>query len=137
MSSVVLDASALLAFLQRESGGDMVERHLVGAALSAVNYSEVLKKVVENGGSVQEAAAVIQALQLDIVPFDERQAMIAAALLPKTQSKGLSFADRACLTLASELKAALYTTDRRIAEIDAPVRMVLVREAAQQAVKRK
>jgi ribonuclease VapC len=137
VSSVVLDASALLAFLQRESGADLVERHLAGAALSAVNYSEVLKKVVENGGSVQEAAGVIQALQLEIIPFDERQAMVAAALLPKTQGKGLSFADRACLTLESDLKAALYTTDRRIAEIDAPVRVVLIREAARQSVKRK
>lgn len=137
MSSVVLDASALLAFLHRESGADVVEPHLEGAALSAVNYSEVLKKVVENGGSLQEAAGVIQALQLDIIPFDERQAMVAAALLPKTQGKGLSFADRACLTLASELKAALYTSDRRIAEIDAPVRVVLIREAAWRAVTKK
>lgn len=137
MSSVVLDASALLAFLHRESGADVVEPHLEGAALSAVNYSEVLKKVVENGGSLQEAAGVIQALQLDIIPFDERQAMVAAALLPKTQGKGLSFADRACLTLASELKTALYTSDRRIAEIDAPVRVVLIREAAGRAVTKK
>lgn len=137
MSSVVLDASALLAFLQRESGADLVERHLVGAAMSTVNYSEVLKKVAENGGSIQEAAAVIQSLQLDIIAFDERQAMVAAALLPRTQGKGLSFADRACLTLAMELQAALYTTDRRIAEIDAAGRVVLIREAVQQAVKKK
>ncbi len=80
---------------------------------------------------------MIQALQLDIIPFDERQAMVAAALLPKTKGKGLSFADRACMTLASELKATLYTADRRLAEIDAPVRVVLIREAALQSVKRK
>jgi ribonuclease VapC len=44
MSSVVLDASALLAFVRSESGADVVAKHLNNALLSAVNYSEVLKK---------------------------------------------------------------------------------------------
>jgi ribonuclease VapC len=137
VSSVVLDASALLAVLRKERGAEVVERHLAGAALSAVNYSEVLKKAVEAGGVLDAAAAVIEGLQLDIIPFSERQAAVAAGLFAKTRDKGLSFADRACLALAIERKAVLYTADRRLAEIATGIRIVLIRREAGQAAKKK
>ena len=37
--SVVLDASALLAFLRNESGADRVEQYLSQASISSVNWS--------------------------------------------------------------------------------------------------
>ena len=112
----------------------MVKRHLQGAVLSAVNYSEVLKKAVERGGTLE--GAVVEGLQLDIIPFGEQQAADAAGLFPKTRDKGLSFADRACLALAIELKADLYTADRRIAETDVPISVILIREDAELAAKK-
>ena len=40
MSKVVLDASAVLALLNAEPGGERVEETIPGAAMSAVNLSE-------------------------------------------------------------------------------------------------
>jgi len=45
--SVVLDASALLAFLHEEPGGEAVPPALEGARVSAVNWSEVLEKSLQ------------------------------------------------------------------------------------------
>jgi ribonuclease VapC len=136
VSSVVLDASALLAFLHREPGADVVERNLQGALVSAVNYSEVLKKAVEKGGTLAGAVTAVRGLQLHIVSFDEQHATEAAGLFAQTRDKGLSFADRACLGLAAKLKAVLYTADRRLAEIDGPIRIVLVRHEAERKAKK-
>lgn len=44
MTDVVLDASALMAFLHSEPGADKVAKVLGDAVISAVNFSEVLKK---------------------------------------------------------------------------------------------
>jgi ribonuclease VapC len=128
VSRIVLDASSLLAVLLKERGADVVEERVNGAALSTVNYSEVLKKAVEKGGTLEDAASVVRSLGLEIIPFEEWNAADAARLYPSTKSKGLSFADRACLSLAVELDAPLYTADRRLAGVDAPIDVVLIRE---------
>ena len=41
MSKVVLDASALLALIKNETGGDVVESLLGNIVMSSVNVSEV------------------------------------------------------------------------------------------------
>ena len=46
--SYVLDASAILCPLQDENGADRVVLALPNAQLSAVNYSEVVGKLVED-----------------------------------------------------------------------------------------
>ena len=125
-----MDASALLAVLLQERGADVVEHGVAGAAISTVNYSEVLKKAVEKGGTLEGAASVVRSLQMEIVPFEEWNAHDAARLYPSTKDKGLSFADRACLSLALDLDARLYTADKRLAGVDVPIDFVLIREAA-------
>jgi ribonuclease VapC len=95
--------------------------------VSAVNYSEVLKKAVEAGGAIEAAAAVLEGLQLKIIPFTERQAATAAGLFPKTRGKGLSFADRACLALALELSLPALTTEGEWQKCDTGVKVVKVR----------
>jgi PIN domain nuclease of toxin-antitoxin system len=127
VSSVVLDASALLAVLRKEKGAAVVERHLEGAVISAVNYSEVLKKTVEAGGMIEAASAFIEGLQLTIVPFGQPQAEVAANLFPKTRNKGLSFADRACLGLALELSLTALTTEEKWEQCDTGVKVVRIR----------
>ena len=82
VTSVVLDASALMAFLHSEPGGDIVWQALSDALISAVNYSEVLKKAIERGKEVESVAAVIRRLSLVIVPFDEQLAMTSATRVP-------------------------------------------------------
>src|SRR6202140_193595 len=71
VTSVVLDASAVLAIVNAEPGADLVRASLAGAIMSAVNYSEVLKKTVEHGGAVEDAAAFVRGLSIAVIPFDE------------------------------------------------------------------
>jgi len=130
VSRIVLDASALLAVLLQERGADVVEQHVAGAAISTVNYSEVLKKAVEKGGTLEGATSVVRGLQMEIVAFNEWQAMDAARLYPSTKEDGLSLADRACLSLAIELDARLYTADTRLAGVHVPIDFILIRETA-------
>ena len=137
MSKVVLDASAVLAYARGERGSDVVGPRMSNSAISAVNYSEVLKKTIEHGGDANVTAALLERSRVDVIPFSRRQAAETAELFPTTKVYGLSFADRACLALAIELKLPLYTADQRLADVDAPVKIVLIREAAVTGGKRR
>lgn len=69
MSKVVLDASALLAHVHEEPGWQKVEGKLRGALISTVNYSEVLKKAIDKGGSARAVAALVQRNRIELMDF--------------------------------------------------------------------
>lgn len=123
----MLDASALLAVLRKEPGRDVVEPLLIGAAVSAVNYSEVIKKSVEAGGNAGETRTLLRLMHLVVVAFDEPQAVTAGALFGQTRVKGLSFADRACLALGMHRQWPVVTAEAKFAEAGAPVEVRLIR----------
>ncbi len=113
MSSSVLDASALLALLQQEPGSQQVATAVTqGAAMSAVNLSEVVAKLSEAGLAASAIHAALDPLGLNIVDFDASLAYAAGLLRPVTRAAGLSLGDRACLALAEHLKVPALTTDR-------------------------
>lgn len=97
---IVLDASALIAFLRGERGADEVADRLDGSLLSTVNLAEVLTKATEWGRDPTETLAEIKRLPIIIVPVSEAHALAAALLRPLTRSAGLSLGDRMCLALA-------------------------------------
>ena len=117
---VVLDASALLAYLQRERGYLLVEPVLEAAAMSAVNLSEVLQKSAAAGVSTAGLEADLQAVGLRFYAFDTEDSACAAALWTSTRKLGLSFGDRACLALANRLRLPAYTADRAWAAVQVP-----------------
>lgn len=113
MSSCVLDASALLAVINNEPGADVVAAAMaVGAAMSAVNLSEVATKLSEGGVSDADLLIALQGFQIVFMPFDEDSAYRSARLRAATKAIGLSFGDRACLALAQRLGLPAYTADR-------------------------
>lgn len=112
MSDVVLDASALLAALHEEAGGDKVEPLIGRSVISTVNWSEVVQKSMARGVWDDGVRDDLQALGLVIRPFAVEDAEIAAAIYPKTKSRGLSLGDRACLAVGLRLKLPVLTTDR-------------------------
>jgi len=114
----VLDSSALLAYLNEEPGGEEIEPLLDGALISTINLSEVLQKGVHQDIDPTELAATISRMGVDSVRFDAGMAARTAALWVTTRPYGLSLADRACLTLASDLHATAVTTDRAWAKVD-------------------
>ncbi len=111
-NEVVLDASAVLALLKREPGAERVRAVLDRAILGAVNVAEVHSKLVDLGLTRDAAEARIRFLGCTIFAFNENQAIEAGSLVAQTRSFGLSLGDRACLALAIERKATVYTTDR-------------------------
>lgn len=109
-TSVVLDASALLAYLVGEPGADVTEEALAaGADCSAVNWSEVAQKTQAGGGDWAVASALLASYGLTIHDATPRDAEAAAARWKP--GSGLSLADRFCLALADRLDAVAYTTD--------------------------
>ncbi len=127
MSSVVLDASAILAVVHREKGFEKVVPHLDGGLISAVNYAEVLKKAVERGTELLTARQLLQNFAIVVVPFDNLQAAETARLWPQVRSLGLSFADRACLSLGLLRSLPILTADARIGDAELPVKVKLIR----------
>jgi len=127
MPEVVLDASALLALLNAEPGADMVAKFIPGAAISAVNLSEVVGKLCSAGMPEKAIRHALQGLGLEVMPFDEEQAYRAGILRAPTEEKGLSLGDRACLGLAERLDLPALTADRAWNELSVGVTVRIIR----------
>ena len=125
----VLDASALLALLFDEPGGEMVERGLMASVISAVNLSEVMHKSLERGVGVEGLRDDLEALGVDVLAFDGDAAEEAANLRLATRAAGLSLGDRACLALARRLELPAVTADRTWEglELPDPVAVIVIR----------
>jgi PIN domain nuclease of toxin-antitoxin system len=106
----VLDASAILAYLGGEPGGDVTEQALTdGAACSVVNWSEVAQKIRAAGGDWSVAAALLASYGLTVHDATVADAERAAARWAR--GTGLSLGDRFCLALADRLDADVLTAD--------------------------
>lgn len=127
MTKAVLDASALMALLRSEPGMEIVKKQIGHAAMSAVNFSEVLKKTIEYGGEPAQVVAFTRSVNLEIVPFDDQAAVHTASLYAITKPHGLSMADRACLSLGLVMKAVVLTTEEGMAKLDLPVKVRRIR----------
>jgi len=124
---VVLDASALLALLNDEPGGEAVEATIPGAAISTVNLSEVVAKLDEYGMPEEALRSALGSIELEIHPFDLSAAFEAGLLRMATRSLGLSFGDRACLALGQRLDLPVLTTDRNWTELDLGIEVRRIR----------
>lgn len=107
---IVLDASAVLAYLGGEPGADVVADNLDGAILGAANLSEVLQKVRSRGANWELASALLRSKNVAIAPVVEQDAE-QASLIWKPGA-GLSLADRLCLALGERLGATILTADK-------------------------
>ncbi len=106
----VFDASALLAFLQDETGSDVVaERLEQGGRVSAANWSEVAQKVGSAGANWPLARGLLFSYDLAVEPVTLADAERAAGLWRRND--GLSLGDRLCLALGERLGAQILTTD--------------------------
>lgn len=108
----VLDASAILAAFFDEPGADVVAERMSGALLSAVNYHEVVAKLVDRGTPPDQILDVMSQLDVKIVPVDQAQAATAGLLRAATRAAGLPLGGRTCLALAKSRKAVAVTADR-------------------------
>ena len=72
--TVILDASAILALLNAEPGASVVADAVSDAAISAVNLSEVVAKLVDDGMPSNAISDSLRILELDVITFDAEQA---------------------------------------------------------------
>jgi PIN domain nuclease of toxin-antitoxin system len=115
--ALVLDASALLAYLRDEPGAELVAEAIAdGAVISTVNLAEVFSRSADRGADPAKIADTLtQSGLLDgaitVEPFTTADAIDAARLRPLTRDAGLSLGDRACLELARRLGTPALTAD--------------------------
>ncbi len=128
MSRAVLDASAMVAFIRGEPGGDIVDGYVGHALASAVNVAETAARLVDLGLSLTEVERSIAHMFLDVVPFDDAQALATAGMRRATRHRGLSLGDRACLQLAAQRGLPAVTADRAWAELDVDADVRLIRD---------
>ena len=127
---IVLDASALLAFLQNESGQDRVAAVLDRAVMSAANVAEVWGKVVDAGKDPAHDRALLDGLGVRVEPVTADDALWTARLRARevaVRRPVLSLADRCCLALGARLGVPVLTADRAWTEIDLDVEVQLIR----------
>ena len=125
--TTVLDASALLSFLQDEPGCDQVESVLSEAVISSVNWAEVVQKSVAADVDVDGMRDDLDALGLKVLPFTAEEAELASRLWRQTRQVGLSLGDRACLSVGISLKAPVLTADQIWMTLDLPVIVQCIR----------
>jgi ribonuclease VapC len=132
-STSILDASALLAYLQGESGAAVVANALAqGSLISAVNWAETLSKLAERGQDPDTVTDLLtnQGLlnnALIITPYDATLAIETAKLRNLTKSFGLSLGDRACLALGIQSQLPVLTSDKAWMNLNIGVTVQLIR----------
>jgi len=128
MIRIVLDASALLAVLNREPGADkLTPQMLKEATSSTVNLAEVQSKLVNRGLSPQEAWEATLSPIREAATFTAEHAMMAGSLIAETRTLGLSLGDRACLALGLALSAPVYTADKSWKSLKLGLRIHVIR----------
>ena len=132
-AAVVLDASALLAYLQDEPGAEFVADAIaLGAAMSTVNVAEVLSRAadrdVDPGRLLDDLAARgLLGAAIDVEPLTTSDAIDVARLRPLTRAAGLSIADRACIALARRLGSRALTADTAWVDLAVDVELTQIR----------
>jgi len=121
---IVLDSSALLAFLWDEPGGKAVEAALAtgDAVCTVVNWSEVAAKVLAKDGDWTAAETALYGLGLVIAQITADDAISAARMWLKYPS--LSLGDRLCLAVALRQQCTVMTADRMWAAVTGLVQLV-------------
>jgi ribonuclease VapC len=127
-TNAVLDSSAVLALIYGERGADKLTPELLAnAVMSSVNLAEVHSKLVASGWDSEQAWEDCAGVVDQILPFTMDHARRTGNLVVKTRSLGLSLGDRACLALALEQDAPVYTADRSWKSLKLPIPVHVIR----------
>lgn len=128
MNSAVLDASALMTLLNQEPGAEQLSPDILARSVaSTVNLAEVQSKLVARGVPPENAWKATLSAVNEAVMFSSEHAKGAGTLIAETRALALSLGDRACLALALELKAPVYTADRSWRNLRLGIRIHVIR----------
>jgi ribonuclease VapC len=124
---IVMDTSAVLAYLNAEAGAEVVEPAFADSSICTVNYSEVVRKLNGRGFNTDETVRLLARTEMVVEPFTARDAEIAASLHHDASRFGLSLADRACLALALRLSVRVMTADQSWAKLPIDTEIQVIR----------
>lgn len=112
--TTLLDASAVLAFLQGEPGEALVKQALQTdhCLISAANQAEVIAKALDRGLDSETIQSILANLNYVVIDLTADDGAQAGWLREKTRAIGLSLGDRLCMATALRLKATVLTADR-------------------------
>jgi ribonuclease VapC len=127
MTEVVMDSSAVLASIHGEPGADVVGAALADAVISAINFAEVVSKLIARGIPEAEAAVAARRFGTQIVDVGEDQAVTAGMIHAATRAAGISLADAFCLALAKQRGVPALTSDPAWMSLDIGVEVTLIR----------
>lgn len=125
--AVILDASAVLAYLLGEHGGEAVLIELGRSLIPSINWAEVSERTRVLGAWTASLREEFESTGAQVIPVEATHAEHAAALREPTRTMGLSLADRICLAVAASRNSPLMTADRAWAELDVGVEVQLIR----------
>lgn len=116
---IVLDASALLAWVRKERGAETVGRLMSVAVVPAPNLTEVLHRARGRGHrmSPEELHDHVVVMGLEVESFKQTDAVRAAELLlysaehPGPNDERLSLGDASCIAVAERLRLPISGDD--------------------------
>ncbi len=107
----MLDASAILAFLQGEEGSEVAEAALGGdSCCGAANWSEVAQKMLSARRDWEMVRLLLDSYGLRVEVVTASDAEWAARRW--RPGEGLAPADRLCLALGDRLGVSVLTADK-------------------------
>ena len=112
--ATVLDASAVIAFLQGEPGHELVQHALQSepCVVTAANQAEIIAKSLDRGVTAQNIQTILAELAYAVIDIKAEDGVQAGLMRDRTRKLGLSLGDRLCLAVAQRLKAPVLTADR-------------------------
>lgn len=116
-NKILLDTSALIALIKKESGYQKIEEVLPYSAISSVNLCELVSILARNNILENEIDEIIEDIVPEIIPFCENIAIKAGKLSKYSAKYGLSLGDKACLATAEYYNMNVYTTDKIWSEL--------------------
>ena len=124
--TVVIDTSALMAFIKHEPGGDGVAAQLGDGIVSPVIFAETLGKLAAQGFDAEAVRRDLLAAGLRVETFrlDEVPSVVALQWLANGR---ISLADRICLALAIDRSLPVLTGDREWSSLGLPLDVRLIR----------
>ena len=123
--TAVLDASAVLAWLQDEPGSDEAEPLLMKGLIGAANWSEVLQKARQHAIPTGAVARLLTSFGLSVTDVTREDGETAADLW--RMGAGLSLGDRLCLALGRRLNLPVATTDGSWKDVPGGPEVIVIR----------
>ncbi len=126
-TKILLDASAYIAFLNKETGYDIIENVIQKASINTVTYTEIISFYARQG--LDDLILHELCKYVNIININEDICFNAGNLIKISKEYGLSLGDRLCLATAIHYKLDVYTSDKIWAQLtkDLKLNIILIR----------